>query len=240
MQSMIDVPGVQDELAIQYRVLVEADINGRSASFRTVIVKICSDEIWLGMSSPDRRLEGMHEDQTIRLTVARSNAALLGRSGFLRPIGGSKSRVFAVVRPGVLERVQRRSHVRYQIDLPLYFRHLDPVSLEPRGKAAGAVTVNAGPGGLLFASGQQLSLGDELDLTLPLSGGDRISMIGAVMRVREAVDGAASPTGQTGQTEAAVKLTRITAVDQDRIVRFILMTEHRRRAAQPIGSSRRL
>jgi hypothetical protein len=43
--------------------------------------------------------------------------------------------------------------------------------------------------------------------------------------------GSAQP-GQAGQleaTEAAVKFTRITALDQDRIVRLILLTEHRRR-----------
>jgi c-di-GMP-binding flagellar brake protein YcgR len=225
---MTDVSTVQDELKIQDRVLVEADILGRPVSFRAVIVKICADELWLGMSSPDRRLESMHESQTVHLTIARNGAALLGQSGFLRPLGGSKSRVFAVVRPGNLERVQRRAHVRYQIDLPIHFRHLDPVSREPRGKAADGMTINVGPGGLLFETELPVGQGEELDLTLPLSGGDRISMVGLVTRVRGAED--AAGTG-AGQTEAAVRFTRVTAVDQDRIVRFILMTEHRRREA---------
>jgi c-di-GMP-binding flagellar brake protein YcgR len=222
---------VVDDLAIQDRVFVEAEIDGRPASFRAVIVKLCQTELWLGLSSPDHRLEALRGDQTIRLTVARSDAALLGQSGFLRPLSGSKSRAFAVVRPGVLERVQRRAHLRYQIDLPIYFRHLDPATREPRGKAVSCMTVNISSGGLLLESDASLNVGDELDLTLPLSGEDRVSMFGVVTRVQGAQEGASSPSGQPGRTSVAVKFTRITAVDQDRIVRFILITEHRRREA---------
>jgi c-di-GMP-binding flagellar brake protein YcgR len=167
----------------------------------------------------------MRPDQTVRLTVARTGAALLGRSGFLRPLGGSKSRVFALVRPGVLERVQRRAHVRYHIDVPIIFRRLDPVTRQPWGRASSETTVNVGPGGLLFDTEALLGVGDELDLALPLSGGDRISTLGIVTRVR-------------GPSEVAVRFTRVTSVDQERIVRFVLLTEHRRReAALPPGGS---
>jgi c-di-GMP-binding flagellar brake protein YcgR len=146
-------------------------------------------------------------------------------------LGGSKSRVFAVVRPGVLERVQRRAHLRYGIDLPIHFRHLDPATREPRGKAVSCMTINISSGGLLLESDASLKVGDELDLTLPLSGEDRVSMFGVVTRVQGAQDGSTGPSGQPGRPEVAVKFTRITAVDQDRIVRFILITEHRRREA---------
>ena len=222
---------VADDLAIQDRVFVEAEIDGRPTSFRAVIVKLCPTELWLGLASPDHRLDALRQDQTVLLTVARSDAALLGQSGFLRPLGGSKSRVFAVVRPGVLERVQRRAHLRYQIDLPIYFRHLDPATREPRGKAVSCITVNISSGGLLLESDASLDVGDELDLTLPLSGEDRVSMFGVVTRVHGAPEASSDQGGQPGRTKVAVKFTRITAVDQDRIVRYILITEHRRREA---------
>ena len=222
---------VADDLAIQDRVFVEAEIGGRPASFRAVIVKLCPTELWLGLASPDHRLEALRPDQTVLLTVVRSDAALLGQSGFLRPLGGSKSRVFAVVRPGVLERVQRRAHLRYHIDLPIYFRHLDPATREPRGRAVTCETVNISSGGLLLGSDASLNVGDELDLTLPLSGEDRVSIFGVVTRAQGAQEGTSGPGGQPGRTEAAVKFTRITAGDQDRIVRYILITEHRRREA---------
>jgi c-di-GMP-binding flagellar brake protein YcgR len=228
---MIDRESVEEELAIGDRVLAEVDIYGRTVSFRTVIVKICPDELWLGMASPDHRLDGLRENHTLQLTVARAGAALLGQSGFLRPLGGGKSRVFAVVRPGFLERVQRRAHLRYQIDVPINFRHLDPASREPRGKAASGVTLNVSPGGLLFQTDAAPQLGEELDLTLPLSGGDRVSMIGLVTRLRGVDEAVATPEENSAKTEVAVRFTRITAVDQDRLVRFILMTDHRRREA---------
>ena len=80
---MID-PNRDTDLAIQDRVLVEAELFGRTVAFRTLIVKVCPGELWLGLSSPDRRLETLHEGLTLNLTVARSGAALIGQSGFLR------------------------------------------------------------------------------------------------------------------------------------------------------------
>jgi c-di-GMP-binding flagellar brake protein YcgR len=227
---MVDVSSADNELSIQDRVLVEAEAFGREISFRAMIVKICPDELWLGLASPDHRLETMRPDQQITLTVARSGAALVGPSGFLRPLGGSKSRIFAVVRPAVLERVQRRSHARYQAELPIHFRHVDPATRELRGKSAGGRTINVSPGGMLFLTEVHASIGEELDLTVPLSGTDRISMIGVVTRTSGPLEDTAGGDG-VAATQVAVRFTRITAVDQERMVKFILLTEHRRREA---------
>jgi hypothetical protein len=229
---MIDTDIADNDLAMQDRVLVEAEIAGRPMSFRAVIVRVCQSELWLGLASPDRRLELMWPNQPLRLTVARQGGGLLGQSDFLRPLGGSKSRVFAVARPVALEHVQRRGYVRYPIDLPMRFRHIDPVTWEPRGKVVAMVTKNLSPGGLLFVTDVQIDVGDDLDLTLPLSSWDRVSMGGVVRRVaRGCQEGDSSPSEQLGPTEAAVKFTRITALDQDRLVRLLLLTEHRRRMA---------
>jgi c-di-GMP-binding flagellar brake protein YcgR len=228
---MIDRQIDDEELAIGDRVLAEADMFGRAISFRTVIVKVNPDELWLGLASPDKRLDALRENHPLQLTIARAGAGLLGQSGFLRLLGGSKSRIFAVVRPGALERVQRRAYVRYQLDLPLNFRHVDPATREPRGKASPGITINVGPGGLLFTTHAALQLGEELDFILPLGGLDRASMVGLVTRVRGLEEGAPIPEGESARSEVAVRFTRITAMDQDRVVRFILMTEHRRREA---------
>jgi c-di-GMP-binding flagellar brake protein YcgR len=233
---MIDRDSFENELAIQDRVLVEAQIEGRANPFRTVIVRVCPAELWLGVASPDRRLDALAPNQGIKLTVARDGAALLAKSEFLRPLGDSRSRVFAVERPAVLQRVQRRGYVRYSIDLPVVFRHLDPTTWEPRGRVATTVTKNLSPGGLLFASDAPVSVGDELDLTLALTGIDRVSMSGVVRRLGLAADWSAKdhsygPTAPRRQAEVAVAFTRITSLDQDRIVRLILLTEHRRREA---------
>jgi c-di-GMP-binding flagellar brake protein YcgR len=233
---MIDRDSFESEIAIQDRVLVEAQIDGRSVSLRAVIARICQTELWLGVASPDRRLDALAPNQGIRLTVARDGAALLAQSEFLRPLGDSRSRVFAVLRPDVLQHVQRRGYVRYPIDLPVVFRHLDPTTWEPRGRVATTVTKNLSPGGLLFASEAPVSVGDELDMTVALSGIDRVSMSGVVRRLGLAADwnvndGSYGLTARRRQTEVAVAFTRITSLDQDRIVRLILLTEHRRREA---------
>jgi c-di-GMP-binding flagellar brake protein YcgR len=229
---MIDNRAFENELAVQDHVLVETEINGRPTSFRSVTVRVCQTELWLGLPSQDRRLEALQDHQTVRLTVARDGAALLARSAYLRPLGGSGSRVFAVARPPVLELVQRRGYVRYPIDLPIHFRHVDPATWEPRGKGATTTTRNLSPGGLLFVSDEGVKVGDDLDMTLPLMGVDRVTMNGVVRRLGQvAGDGGSGANGASGHTEVAVKFTRITSLDQDRIVRFILLTEHRRREA---------
>lgn len=228
---MIDPEPNRTEIQLHDRALVEADVAGRPVSFRSVVVRVCDTEIWLGLVSPDWRLDQMLPNQPVRLSSAREGAALLGRSAFLRPLGGGKSRVFALSRPVALEWAQRRGYVRYPIDLPVHFRHIDHSTWEPRGKLATTITKNLSPGGLLFLSGAPVSVGDDLDLTLPLSGWDRVSMSGVVKRVAPAAIGQAGRTGMPEPTEAAVKFTRITSLDQDRIVRLILLTEHRRREA---------
>jgi hypothetical protein len=213
-----------DELALQDRVRVETDLNGRRLALRAVIVKVCAAELWLGLAAPDHRLEALRPDQSLQLTVARRDSALLGESGFLRPLGGSKSRVFAVVRPPCLERVQRRAHIRYDIDMPLTFRHIDPGTRELRGRGMRGITMSVGSGGLLFCSEAEVLVGQELDITVPLSSIDRINTMGVVTRFR-------TQPGPLAVSEIAVKLTRITSADQDRFVRFILAAEHRRRQA---------
>jgi hypothetical protein len=69
-----------DDLAIHDRVLVEVDLAGRITGFRAVIVKVGPDELWLGLASPDRRLEGIGHGKQIRLTVARQGGAVVGTS----------------------------------------------------------------------------------------------------------------------------------------------------------------
>jgi c-di-GMP-binding flagellar brake protein YcgR len=228
---MIGTEETAPELAVGDHVLVEAEQLGRSISFRTLILRSCPTELWLGFPSPDRRLETMQRNEPVRLTVARSDAALVGQSTFLRPLGGSKSRVFAVGRPEILGRVQRREFARYPIDLPVHVRHLDPATWEPRGKVSTTVTKDLSPGGLLFMSETAHNIGEDLDLTLPLSGLKRVSMGAVVKRLGNPAGGFAGPGGRSRYTEVAVKFTRITSLDKDQIVRLIALAEYRRREA---------
>jgi len=225
------------EIALLDRVLVEADIDGRPVSFRAVIVRICPIELWLGLASPDERLQTMAADQVVRLTVSRTDDALVSQSRFLRPHDVSKARVFAVDWPGELQRVQRRADVRYQFDWPINFCRLDPAARDPRGRAASGTMINVSAGGLLLQTNIPVKVDEELALTLPLFGGDPIKMDGVVLRVRAADEGGPRRHAPHDWTEAAVKFTHITARDQERLMRFILLTEHRGREAVPTHST---
>jgi PilZ domain len=220
-------------LAIQDRVLVEAELSGRPVFFNAVLVRACPTELWFGLVSADRRLESIRLGRPVRLSVARPGAALVAGSEFLRAMGGSRSRIFAVRRPPTFEVVQRRAHPRYEVDLPVRFRHIDPATWQPWGVSNAGMTVNLSPGGMLLRTAATVAVGDALDLMVPLSGGDRISTTDRVIRVDLASGTGTGEPGPAQSTVVAVEFTRITAIDREWIVRFVLHTERRRRESGP-------
>jgi c-di-GMP-binding flagellar brake protein YcgR len=222
-----------DDLAMRDRVLVEAKLADLPVEFRAVIVKLDERELWLGLASADQRLQSLQPGQIIRVTVAHESAALVGESQFLNALPHSQSRVFAVAYPATFERVERRAHVRFPAELPVHFRHLDPATAEPLGTGGNGTTVDISPAGLLFRTDAAVSLDEQLDLTLSLSEKDRISTTAHVVRVGEPSEGLTGDPGKPRLVDVAVKLTRISALDQQRIVRFILATARRRQAAVP-------
>jgi hypothetical protein len=219
------------DLAIQDHVLVEADVFGRPAQFSAVLLKVCPDELWLGLASPDRRLEAIRLGRAVGLSVARPRAALVGKSEFLRAMGGSRSRVFAVRRPESLELVQRRAHPRYEVDLPVRFRHIDSATWQPWGRSNSGTTVNLSPGGMLLRTDASVDVGEQLDVMLPLSLGNRISTTDRVIRVGQRAGSPSDDPHHPQSVEVAVEFTRITAVDREWILRYALVAQHRRRRA---------
>ena len=224
---MTDVE-VGADLALQDHVLVETEIGGRTVGFRVVVVKVSPTELWLGLATPDHRLLSLDPGQKVRLTVGRPGYALIGESEFVRHLGESHSRVFAVVQSPRLERTQRRSQARIDVQMEVRLRRIDPATGEARGKGASGMTVNASPGGLLLETDMDVAVGDDLEITIRLSGDDRISASGRVTRLRELGDPA-----QDGRPmlSVAVKFTRMTAVDQRSIMRHCFLLEHRRQIA---------
>jgi hypothetical protein len=223
--------GVRLDLAIQDHILVEADVAGRPASFSAVLLKVCPTELWLGLASADRRLETIRLGRALGLSVARPGAALVGRSEFLRAMGGSRSRVFAVRRPEALDLIQRRAHPRYEVEVPVRFRHMDSATWRPWGKSNTGTTINVGPGGMLLRTDASVEVGEQLDVMLPLSLGNRISTTDRVIRVAAQPGRAPADAGQPHPVEVAVEFTRITAVDREWIVRYSLLAQHHRRKA---------
>jgi len=227
---MIDPARDMDrDLAIQDHVLVEAQVAGRAASFSAVLLKVCPTELWLGLASPDRRLETIRLGRAVGLSIARPRAALVGKSEFLRAMGGSRSRVFAVRRPESLDLVQRRAHPRYEVNLPVRFRHIDSATWQPWGRSNAGTTVNLSPGGMLLRTDASVDVGEQLDVMLPLSLGNRISTTDRVIRVGPRVGPPSDDPAHPQSVEVAVEFTRISTVDQEWIVRYARLTQHRRR-----------
>ena len=219
------------DLALQDHVLVETEIGGRAVSFRAVIVKTSTNELWLGLTSPDRRLEGIDVGRQLQLTVARPGYALVGQSAFVRHLGESRSRIFAVIQTPKVERVQRRAHARIDVEMELRLRKLDPATGLVRGRGACGTTINASSGGLLFLTDMQLAVGEQVEIALSISGNDRISAAGRVSRVREPEAARAANCDEPVKYLVGIKFIRITAVDQQRIVRHCVFLEHRRQMA---------
>ncbi len=221
--------GIEREvrIAIRDHVLVEGDVDGRPVAFRTLAVKVCPEELWLGMTARDGRLAALRTSQPLRLTVSRDGAGWLGTSAFLRPLGADGSRVFAVSRPEDLELAQRRVHPRYEFDADVRFRELDPMTKQPLGRSAEGSTVNVSIGGMLLRTSAMVSVGEEIDLTMPFGTEDRISSTNRVVRVRSLSQAPGLPGGPT-VIEVGARFTRITSVDRDLLIRLALAAQRRR------------
>jgi hypothetical protein len=217
------------DLILQDRVLVEIDLRGQVIGFRTVVAKIRFSELWLGLQSPDSRLEKLEERQPVHLTVARQGWALTGNSMFLRHLGPSRSRLFAVVRPLEFTKVQRRAYGRIGIERPVFVRRLDPVVSEPRGRSYTGSTINLSPRGALFEAALPVKVDEELDLTFALSATERISATARVIRAVPAQQEPGAAAGDESRSEVAVEFESISAADEQLVIRHILQANRRKR-----------
>jgi len=120
-------------------------------------------------------------------------------------LGTQKSRVFAVRKPRGVESLQRRAHVRVDLERTIRLRSLAD---GPESKGIGK-TVSIGVGGVKFATSMPLVFGEQL----------RLALILAV-------------AGTTPLRTVAVRFDSISEVDRERIACHILAA-HRRRPAEP-------
>jgi c-di-GMP-binding flagellar brake protein YcgR len=150
-------------------------------------------------------------------------------------LGTQKSRVFAVRKPRGVESLQRRAHVRVDLERTIRLRSLAD---GPESKGIGK-TVNIGVAGVKFATSMPLVFGEQLRLALILTPHDIVGAGGPVVRIEEPADPAseADPVavavaGTTPLRTVAVRFDSISEVDRERIACHILAA-HRRRPAEP-------
>jgi c-di-GMP-binding flagellar brake protein YcgR len=216
--------------AVHDQTLVEAEIDGNAVVFRAVVVNAMPAALWLGLTKPDSLLEQLRPGDPMTLTFHREDSAIVARSAFLSHLGSRQSRVFSVETPTDCRVVQRRAHLRLDVECPLEYT---VVGGGETGAGLGGVgiTRNISAGGLQFVIrapiGETVAVGDALELRLAV-GRDAALLEADVVRVIDATDigpdGRPMPPASAPrppQTLVAVRFVSISDSAQDIIVRQI-------------------
>ena len=223
------------DMSIHDEIVVETEIDGDSVVLPAFITNILADELWLATRLPDPRLAGLAEGQPVHLTFDRGGA-LIVESVFLRRLGNTtklgmeKSRVFAVKRPQGVDTVQRRAHVRVDLERSVRIRALGSLGAEKMGSGK---TINIGAGGVQFATDMPLLFGEQVRLALVLTSRDIVVAGGVIVRIE---DGDPPAHGSGGEATAvagkfskvAVRFDKISEADQERITCQILAARRKR------------
>ena len=224
------------DLSIHDEVLVETEIEGIAVHLPAFVTNVLPEELWLCIRSPDHRLLYLREHQRVHLTFDR-DGALIADSEFLRRLnqrGGmeEKSRVFAVSRPKGVDQIQRRAHVRADVDREVRIR-----SLSASGPEIGAGrTVNLGAGGVQLTTPMVLRLGDQLRLAIVLAPRDIVIAGGPIIRIDSASDSTPGEPNASG-SRVAVRFDTIAEADQERISCFVLALRRQTPStAEPAGA----
>jgi hypothetical protein len=233
------------DFSIHDEIVVETEIDGASVGLPAFITNVLADELWLATRLPDPRLGSLEEGQSIHLTFDRGGA-LIVESVFLRRLGNTKlgmekSRVFAVQRPQGVESVQRRAHVRVDLERSVRIRALGSLGTEKMGTGR---TTNIGAGGVQFLTEMPLLFGEQLRLALVLTSREIVIAGGTIVRIE---DGAAPPVAASSEPAAeapvkhskvAVRFDKISEADQERITCHIL-SAHRQETGVPAPASQK-
>ncbi len=225
------------DLSIHDDVLVETEVDGVPIDLPSFVTNVLDRELWLALRLADPRLLRIEQGQRIHLTFDRGGA-LVVESEFVRRLGGNsrmgtqRSRVFAVRRPQGVDQVQRRAHVRVDLERDVRIKSFGALAAASVGTGH---TLNIGAGGVQLTTEMPLMFGDQLRVALALTARDIIVAGGPVVRIDEIP--APVPPGSAGSsdeprmvTRVAVRFDKITEPDQERITRHVLAA-HRRRMA---------
>jgi c-di-GMP-binding flagellar brake protein YcgR len=241
------------DLSIHDEVVVETEIAGTPTSLTAFVTNVLADELWLALRVPDARLAALTEGQKIHLTFDRGGA-LIVESEFRRRLGNparlgqEKSRVFAVRRPQGVENVQRRAHVRIDLERSVRVRTLGNLGTEEMGNGR---TINIGAGGVLFATEMRLVYGQQLRIALVLSSREIVIAQGPIVRIDEAAqldpdgrplmmsspdpdEAAAGAMVPKSVSHVAMRFDKIAPADQERISVHILAAHRQTKPVEPI------
>jgi hypothetical protein len=227
------------DLSARDEVVVETEVEGEPAALAAFVSDVFDDEFWLATRAPDRRLGYLRHGQPIHVSFERGEA-LVVESEFLRCIGrpgrsgADAPRVFAVRRPRGVENVQRRAHLRADLDRPVRVRSLGTLGADKMGAGR---TLNVGAGGLNFATEMPLMFGQLIRIALVLTSRDIVVADGQITRIEDYGDPTPHDTGRRGSkapirpSSVAVKFDSISAPDRELISIHILAARRKRVSA---------
>jgi hypothetical protein len=224
-----------DGLSIRDDVVVETEIDGAAIALPAFITNVLATELWLATRLPDTRIDGLTDGRAIHLAFDRGGA-LIVESQFLRRLGADshpgvgRLRLFAVKRPQGVEKVQRRAHVRVDLERMVRIRSLGTLGSDKMGTGR---TVNIGAGGVQFVTEMPLMFGQQLRIALVLTSGEIVVAGGPIVRIEDVgepvADEAADPAMRlpTKLSLVAVRFDHISETDRERIAVYIMSAQRR-------------
>lgn len=226
----------ETEPIVHDQVLVESEIEGDALAFRAVVVNVQPGSLWMGLTRPDPRLERLGRDAPLHLTFKRDNAAIVAESAFMRHLGSTRDRLFAVATPADPRLVQRRAHIRLDVQSPISITVVNHGESGSAGRHGRGTTRNISAGGVAFWSDLAMVTGDELELAIDLGPAERVAAEAVVVRVEETDERPAGARRSAPSVAAggplklvAVHFLAISEVEQDKIVRRIFSVQRARR-----------
>jgi c-di-GMP-binding flagellar brake protein YcgR len=224
------------DLSIHDEMVVETEMDGVSVGLPAFITNILADELWLAVRLPDQRLAGLAEGQPVHLAFG-AGGGLIVESVFLRRLGNNsklgmeKSRVFAVRRPQGVDTVQRRAHVRVDLERTVRIKAFVGLGTEQMGNGK---TINIGAGGVQFVTDMPLVFGEQLRIALVLTSRDIVVVGGAIVRIEDGDPIPDAPRAGPGNSapskfsKVAVRFDKVSEADQERITCHILTAQRQR------------
>ncbi len=230
------ISDIEKDPAVHDNVLVEAELDGEVVGFRAVVVNVQRSALWLGLVRPDSTLGRLVPGQNVHLTFKRDQAAIVADSAFQSHLGSNRARLFAVARPSHLDMVQRRAHIRLDVERLVQIRVVNHGVSGSAGRMGTGMTRNVSAGGVQFVTDLDVAVGDSLELAIVLGTNDVVAAEADAVRVDDlaAIETDPKPRRLTGshgiaQIAVAVRFTAISEVDQDKIVRHIFSVQRQRR-----------
>lgn len=218
------------DLRVNQKITIEVLAGGSAGSYNSHFVEETADGLVVAapivQGAPLTPIPGT----LVRVDYNGESAAYSFESELIR-LESAAIALWVIAKPDTIQRMQRRTHVRLEVSLPVFYTILArPGDPTPELSAQKNLTVYRGRtwdlsgGGTMLVIGQRLEPGTLIDMEIQLKPGETISLMGEVVRiVRTEADGDAV------RHWTGVKFLDLTEREMDAVVGFIFQEQRRLR-----------